>query len=94
MGSPWGTHAGRAGPHLLLSLEVWAAWLGFVRERRRKKARLERAVQAYQQQHLQEGVTRLLRFAAGMKAFRQQLHAQQQMQVGPGSPFSWAVGRT
>ncbi|MXQ94319.1 hypothetical protein E5288_WYG007292 [Bos mutus] len=32
-------------------------------------------------QLLREGVERLLRFAAGMKAFRQQLHAQQQVQA-------------
>ncbi|XP_058387812.1 protein SFI1 homolog isoform X4 [Diceros bicornis minor] len=64
-----------------LQAKVWAAWLGLVLEKRRKKARLERAVQAYHQQLLQEGVTHLLRFAAGMKAFRQQLHAQQQVQA-------------
>ncbi|XP_057600360.1 protein SFI1 homolog isoform X3 [Hippopotamus amphibius kiboko] len=64
-----------------LQAKAWAAWLGFVLETRRKKARQERAVQAYHQQLLQEGVTRLLRFAAGMKAFRQQLHARQQVQA-------------
>uniref|UniRef100_A0A667H4U8 SFI1 centrin binding protein n=1 Tax=Lynx canadensis TaxID=61383 RepID=A0A667H4U8_LYNCA len=64
-----------------LQAKVWAAWLGLVLERRRKKARLERAVQAYHQQLLQEGATRLLRFAASMQAFRQQLHAQQQVQA-------------
>ncbi|ELK18694.1 Protein SFI1 like protein [Pteropus alecto] len=63
-----------------LQAKVWASWLGFVLERRRKKARLERAVQAYHQELLQDGVTRLLRFAAGTKAFRQQMHAQQQVQ--------------
>ncbi|EPY81078.1 spindle assembly associated Sfi1 isoform b isoform 1-like protein [Camelus ferus] len=61
--------------------QVWTAWLGFVLERRRKKARQERAVQVYHQQLLREGITRLLRFAAGTKAFRQQLHAQQQVQA-------------
>ncbi|MBZ3886517.1 Protein SFI1-like protein [Sciurus carolinensis] len=61
--------------------KTWAAWLGFVVERRRKKVRLERAVQAYHQQLLQEGATRLLRFTASMKASRQQLQAQQQVQV-------------
>ncbi|XP_066226530.1 protein SFI1 homolog [Saccopteryx leptura] len=66
---------------LSLQAKVWAAWLGFVLERRRKKARLEQAVQAHHQQLLQEGITRLLRFAAGMKALRQQLHAQQQVQA-------------
>ncbi|KAK2507183.1 hypothetical protein MC885_016457, partial [Smutsia gigantea] len=64
-----------------LQAKVWAAWLGFVLERKRKKARLERAVQAYRQQLLQEGVPRLLRFTADMKAFRRELHAQQQVQA-------------
>lgn len=65
--------------------KVWTAWLGFVLEKRRKKARLERAMQAYHQQLLQEGATRLLRFTAGMKAFRQQLQTQQQLQVSQSS---------
>ncbi|XP_049644996.1 protein SFI1 homolog, partial [Suncus etruscus] len=64
-----------------LQAKVWAAWLDFVVERRRKKARLEQAVQAYHQQLLQEGVPRLLHFTAEMKALRQQLHAQQQAQA-------------
>ncbi|XP_042522169.1 protein SFI1 homolog isoform X1 [Dipodomys spectabilis] len=64
-----------------LQAKAWAAWLDFVLERRRKKVRLERAVQAYHQQLLQEGATRLLRFAASMKALRQQLQAQQQIQA-------------
>ncbi|XP_043291766.1 protein SFI1 homolog isoform X2 [Cervus canadensis] len=64
-----------------LQAKAWAAWRGFVQERRRKKAREEQAVQAYHQQLLREGIERLLRFAAGMKAFRQQLHAQQQVQA-------------
>lgn len=79
---------GHGIPHGSLSLiscpffcKVWTAWLGFVLEKRRKKARLERAMQAYHQQLLQEGATRLLRFTAGMKAFRQQVQAQQQLQV-------------
>lgn len=59
-----------------LQAKVWTAWLGFILERRRKKARLERAVQAYHQQLLQEGAIRLLRFATGVKAFRQQLQAR------------------
>ncbi|XP_036056173.1 protein SFI1 homolog isoform X2 [Onychomys torridus] len=64
-----------------LQAKVWTAWLGFVLERRRKKARLEQAVQVYHQQLLQEGATRLLRFAAGVKASRQHLQAQQQVQA-------------
>ncbi|XP_019498610.1 PREDICTED: protein SFI1 homolog isoform X4 [Hipposideros armiger] len=63
-----------------LQAKAWAAWLSFVLERRRKKARLEQAVQTYHEQLLREGVMRLLRFATGMKAFRQQLRTQQQMQ--------------
>ena len=57
-----------------------------MQEARRKKEREEQAVQVYHLQLLREGVERLLRFAAGMKAFRQQLHAQQQVQVGLGCP--------
>uniref|UniRef100_A0A8C5KL51 Sfi1 homolog, spindle assembly associated (yeast) n=1 Tax=Jaculus jaculus TaxID=51337 RepID=A0A8C5KL51_JACJA len=75
---------------LSLQAKVWAAWLSFVLERRRKKARLEWAARAYHRRLQQEGVTRLLRFTAGMKAFRQQLQTQQQVQLwkkkvlGPG----------
>lgn len=64
-----------------LQAKAWAAWRGFVQEARRKKKREEQAVQVYHLQLLREGVERLLRFAAGMKAFRQQLHAQQQVQA-------------
>ncbi|XP_054551235.1 protein SFI1 homolog isoform X2 [Talpa occidentalis] len=64
-----------------LQAKVWAAWLDFVLERRRKKVRLEQAAQAYHEQLLREGVTRLLHFTADMKAFRQRLHAQQQVQA-------------
>ncbi|XP_021065927.1 protein SFI1 homolog isoform X2 [Mus pahari] len=77
----WGTARALWFWAFSLQAKVWTAWLGFVLERRRKKARLERAMQAYQQQLLQEGATRLLRFTAGMKAFRQQLQAQQQVQA-------------
>jgi hypothetical protein len=50
-------------------------------------------VQFYHRQLLQEGATRLLRFAASLKAFRQQLQAPQQMQVGRGrGPFLWDMG--
>ncbi|XP_023561625.1 protein SFI1 homolog [Octodon degus] len=64
-----------------LQAKAWAAWLGFMQERRRKKVRLEQAVQAYHRQLLQEGTARLLHFTASMKAFRQQLQAQQQVQA-------------
>ncbi|KAG8521217.1 Protein SFI1 [Galemys pyrenaicus] len=69
-----------------LQAKVWAAWLDFVLERRRKKLRLELAAQAYHQQLLREGVACLLRFSAGEKALRQQLHAQQRVQVGGWPP--------
>uniref|UniRef100_A0A8C6ELE5 SFI1 centrin binding protein n=1 Tax=Microcebus murinus TaxID=30608 RepID=A0A8C6ELE5_MICMU len=64
-----------------LQAKAWAAWLGFVQERRRKKARLERAAQAHHRQLLAEGAACLLRFAAATKASRQQLQAQQQVQA-------------
>uniref|UniRef100_A0A8C2S192 SFI1 centrin binding protein n=1 Tax=Capra hircus TaxID=9925 RepID=A0A8C2S192_CAPHI len=64
-----------------LQAKAWAAWRGLVQETRRKKAREEQAAQVYHLQLLREGVERLLRFAAGTKAFRQQLHAQQQVQA-------------
>ncbi|XP_038619555.1 protein SFI1 homolog isoform X1 [Tachyglossus aculeatus] len=61
--------------------KVFDAWGGFVLEQRRKRSRLEQAMQAYQADLLQEGVTRLLRFTAGVKSFRRQLRAHQQAQV-------------
>ncbi|KAJ1073832.1 hypothetical protein K5549_007070 [Capra hircus] len=64
-----------------LQAKAWAAWRGLVQETRRKKAREEQAAQVYHLQLLREGVERLLRFAAGTKAFRQQLHAQRQVQA-------------
>ncbi|XP_075391168.1 protein SFI1 homolog isoform X2 [Tenrec ecaudatus] len=67
-----------------LQAKAWDAWQRFMLERKRKKARLERAAQAHQQQLLREGVTQLLQFAAGQKASRQQWHAQQQAQVAHG----------
>ncbi|XP_053135514.1 protein SFI1 homolog isoform X3 [Hemicordylus capensis] len=73
----------RALWHWSLTLQGKAldAWAGFVLERRRKKGRIERAVEAYRAGLLQEGVTRILRFMAGMKQFRGQLQAQQQLKV-------------
>ncbi|XP_056677431.1 protein SFI1 homolog isoform X1 [Monodelphis domestica] len=61
--------------------KVWDAWLAFVLERRRKRARLERAALAYRDGLVHAGVTRLLRFTTGMKSFRGQLHAQRQAQA-------------
>ncbi|XP_006894950.1 PREDICTED: protein SFI1 homolog [Elephantulus edwardii] len=64
-----------------LQAKAWDAWQGFVQERRRKRARLEQAMQTHQQQLLQRGVTHLLRFTAATKASRQQLLVQQQAQM-------------
>ncbi|XP_042638645.1 protein SFI1 homolog [Orycteropus afer afer] len=66
---------------LSLQAKAWGAWRDFVLERRRKKARLERATQAHHQRLLQEGTARLLRFSAAAKAARQQLRAQEQAQA-------------
>lgn len=68
-------------------LQVWDAWLRFVLERRRKKARLEQAALFYHSSLVHKGITRLLRFVAGMKSFRGHFHAQRQAQVrAPSSP--------
>ncbi|XP_052054400.1 protein SFI1 homolog isoform X4 [Apodemus sylvaticus] len=77
----WGTARALWFWAFSLQAKVWTAWLGFILERRRKKARLERAMQAYHQRLLREGATRLLHFTAGMKAFRQQLQTQQQVKA-------------
>ncbi|XP_060106331.1 protein SFI1 homolog [Heteronotia binoei] len=73
----------RALWHWSLSLQgkVFDAWIGSVLERQRKKARIEKAVEVYRADLLQEGVTRILRYAAGMKQFRGKLQAQHQLKV-------------
>ncbi|KAJ6659190.1 hypothetical protein lerEdw1_019493 [Lerista edwardsae] len=84
--------------------QVFDAWLRFVREQRRKKGRIQRAVEVYRAGLLREGATCILRFAAGMKHFRGQLQAQHQLQASreelrglpsPGSrgqsPPAWVV---
>lgn len=60
---------------------MFDAWLGFVQERQRKKGRIESAVGVYRATLLKEGVTRVLRYVAGMKQFRGQLQAQHQLKV-------------
>ncbi|XP_023964471.2 protein SFI1 homolog isoform X1 [Chrysemys picta bellii] len=71
----------RALWHWSLSLQgkVFDAWLGFARERQRKKARIEKAVAVYRAALLKEGVTQILTYMAGMKQFRGQLQAQHQL---------------
>ncbi|KAL8180626.1 UNVERIFIED_CONTAM: hypothetical protein K2H54_029914 [Gekko kuhli] len=62
-------------------IQVFDAWIGSVLERRRKKARIEKAVEVYRADLLREGVTRILRYAAGMKQFRGKLQAQHQLKM-------------
>ncbi|XP_077163958.1 protein SFI1 homolog isoform X2 [Paroedura picta] len=73
----------RALWHWSFSLQgkVFDAWIGAVLERRRKKARIEKAAEVYRVALLQEGVTRILRYAAGMKQFRGELQAQHQLKM-------------
>ncbi|XP_032992004.1 protein SFI1 homolog [Lacerta agilis] len=73
----------RALWHWSMSLQgkVFDAWLGFVLEQQRKKGRIERAVEIYRADLLREGVTRILRYTAGMKEFRGHLQAQHQVKI-------------
>ncbi|XP_029427467.1 protein SFI1 homolog isoform X2 [Rhinatrema bivittatum] len=73
----------RALWHWSLSLQgkVFDSWVGYVLEHRRKKARLTHALDAYRTDLQRDGVTRILRYATGMKHFRKQLTAQHQMKV-------------
>ncbi|XP_054851829.1 protein SFI1 homolog [Eublepharis macularius] len=73
----------RALWHWSLSLQgkVFDAWVGSVLERRRKKGRIEKAVEIYRAALLKEGITRILRYAVGMKQFRAKLQAQHQLKI-------------
>ncbi|XP_066466154.1 protein SFI1 homolog [Tiliqua scincoides] len=73
----------RALWHWSLSLQgkVFDAWVGFVLEQRRKKGRIQRAMNVYRASLLQEGVTCILRYMAGMQQFRGQLQAQHQLKA-------------
>ncbi|XP_064378308.1 protein SFI1 homolog isoform X3 [Dromaius novaehollandiae] len=73
----------RALWHWSLSLQgkVFGAWLGFAREQQRKKDRIERAVGVHRTTLLKEGVTRILRYTAGMKQLRRRLQAQHQLKA-------------
>nr|XP_009685741.1 PREDICTED: protein SFI1 homolog isoform X3 [Struthio camelus australis] len=69
--------------HWSLSLQgkVFGAWLGLAREQQRKKDRIERAIGVHRSPLLKEGVTRILRYTAGMKQLRRQLQAQHQLKA-------------
>ncbi|XP_015272166.1 PREDICTED: protein SFI1 homolog [Gekko japonicus] len=73
----------RALWHWSLSLQgkVFDAWVGSVLEWRRKKSRIQKAAEVYRSDLLREGVTRILRYAAGMKQFRGKLQAQHQLKM-------------
>ncbi|XP_058850229.1 protein SFI1 homolog isoform X3 [Acipenser ruthenus] len=59
--------------------KVFDAWVGYVLEERRKKVRIQKAVQFYRSQLLREGASQILRYAADMGQFRRTLAAQQQV---------------
>ncbi|MGH0184645.1 UNVERIFIED_CONTAM: hypothetical protein FKN15_015589 [Acipenser sinensis] len=59
--------------------KVFDAWVGYVLEERRKKVRVQKAVQFYRSQLLREGASLILRYAADMGRFRRTLAAQQQV---------------
>lgn len=65
----------------LFMLQVFDAWVGYVLEERRKKVRIQKAVQFYRSQLLREGASLILRYAADMGRFRRTLAAQQQVKV-------------
>lgn len=60
---------------------MFDCWLAYVLERRRKKQRLAEAVEVYRTDLMREGVTRILRFMSGMKQFRAELSARNQLKV-------------
>lgn len=74
-----------AGPHPL-SLRPGPLGGALCRRRRRKKAREEQAAQVYHLQLLREGAERSCALQLARRPSRQQLHAQQQVQVGLGCP--------
>ncbi|XP_025930921.1 protein SFI1 homolog isoform X2 [Apteryx rowi] len=73
----------RALWHWSLSLQgkVFGAWLGFAREQQRKKDCIERAIGVHHTALPKEGVTWILRYAAGRKQLRRQLQAQHQLKA-------------
>ncbi|XP_039627597.1 protein SFI1 homolog isoform X2 [Polypterus senegalus] len=67
--------------HWSVSLQgrVFDAWVEYVLERKRKKMRVNKAVDFYRCQLLREGVTQALQYAAAMAQFRRQLAENQQI---------------
>ncbi|OXB64644.1 hypothetical protein ASZ78_008720 [Callipepla squamata] len=60
---------------------VFSAWLRFAQGQQRNKERIEKAKGVYRAALLKEGVTRILRYTAGMKQLRGELQAQKQMKA-------------
>ncbi|KAG2470709.1 SFI1 protein, partial [Polypterus senegalus] len=60
-------------------MQVFDAWVEYVLERKRKKMRVNKAVDFYRCQLLREGVTQALQYAAAMAQFRRQLAENQQI---------------
>ncbi|XP_072207336.1 protein SFI1 homolog isoform X1 [Excalfactoria chinensis] len=69
--------------HWSLSLQrkVLNAWLRFAQGQQQYKERIEKAKGVYHAALLREGVTRILRYTAGMKQLRGELQAQNQMKA-------------
>ncbi|KAM4808084.1 protein SFI1 homolog [Rhinophrynus dorsalis] len=64
---------------ITLQGKVFDAWLEYVWERLRRKARITDAVEVYHSDLLKTGVTRILHYMSGKKQFRSQLTTQQQV---------------
>ncbi|XP_010140267.1 PREDICTED: protein SFI1 homolog [Buceros rhinoceros silvestris] len=69
--------------HWSLSLQrkVFDAWLRFAKGQQQKKGHLEKATGVYNTTLLRGGVTRVLRYTAGMKQLQGQLQAQRQLKA-------------
>uniref|UniRef100_A0A8C9FB38 SFI1 centrin binding protein n=1 Tax=Pavo cristatus TaxID=9049 RepID=A0A8C9FB38_PAVCR len=69
--------------HWSLSLQrkVFNAWLRFAQGQQQYKERIEKAKGVYRAALLREGVTRILRYTAGMKQLRGELQARNQMKA-------------
>lgn len=62
-------------------LKVFSAWVRFAQGQQQYKERIEKAKGVYHAALLREGVTRILRYTAGMKQLRGELQAWNQMKV-------------
>uniref|UniRef100_A0A4W3HLY8 Sfi1 spindle body domain-containing protein n=1 Tax=Callorhinchus milii TaxID=7868 RepID=A0A4W3HLY8_CALMI len=69
--------------HWSLSLQgkVFDAWLIYIQEQSRKKARVVKAMESYRRQLLRVGVTSVLRYMSGMVQFRRQIAAEDQVKT-------------